>query len=185
MKTEKHIAYVALLRGINVGGNNIIKMEALRTEFERMGFAQVSTYIQSGNVLFFSSIDDTDKIEKKLEKALSTRFNYKARVLVRSRREMQATVKHFPRRFADKNWKHNVIFLSKAIDSKNILKQRMIKKDIEEVAYYKGVLFWSAKLSDLTRSTMLKLSSRPEYKEMTIRNTNTTKKIVALLKKMV
>ncbi len=185
MKTKKHIAYVALLRGINVGGNNIIKMEALRAEFEHVGFEQVSTYIQSGNVLFFSNIDDTDQIEKKLEKALSLRFNYKARVLVRSRKEMQAALKHFPRRFADKNWKHNVIFLSKAIDSKKILKQCVIKKEIEEVVYYKGVLFWSAKLSDLTRSTMLRLSSRPEYKEMTIRNTNTTKKIVALLEKMV
>jgi uncharacterized protein (DUF1697 family) len=56
--------YVALLRAINVGGNNIIKMDALRSEFEKMGFQSVKTYIQSGNVLFESDLSDKSEIEK-------------------------------------------------------------------------------------------------------------------------
>lgn len=174
-------SYVALLRGINVGGNNIIKMEALRAEFERMGFLNVKTYIQSGNVLFVSDANDIPKIEKKIEKGLSSTFGYQAKVLVRSKREIINTVKHFPKVFIDSGWKHNIIFLSKIIDSKNILKQFEIKKEVEQIHYYKGVLFWSAKMEALTRSTMLKLASRKEYKEMTIRNINTVNKISELL----
>ncbi|NIP26808.1 MAG: DUF1697 domain-containing protein, partial [Phycisphaerae bacterium] len=50
--------YAALLRGINVGGKNIIKMADLRACFERMGFSDVRTYIQSGNVLFWATETD-------------------------------------------------------------------------------------------------------------------------------
>ena len=174
--------YVALLRGINVGGKNVIKMEALRTEFERMGFLSLKTYIQSGNVLFRSELKDTVKIERKIEKALKTKFNYAAKALVRSEEQMEGIVAHFPKIFGDSAWKHNVVFLSAAIDSAAILERFEIKKDIERIYYCKGVLFWSAKLEMITRSTMLKLSARKEYQEMTVRNVNTTKKISELMK---
>ena len=62
--------YIALLRGINVGGNNIIKMVDLKLAFEEMEFSNVKTYIQSGNVIFSSDrknkVELTDEIEKKL-----------------------------------------------------------------------------------------------------------------------
>ena len=173
--------FVSFLRGINVGGNNIIKMETLRCEFENIGFHSVRTYIQSGNVIFDTEIADKNKIEKKIEKALSIKFNYNAKVLVRSKKEMENTVAHFPTIFTDANWKHNVIFLSSEINSKDIIKQFNIKNEIEQLSYYDGVLFWSANLSTITRSTMLKLSTRKEYKEMTVRNVNTTNKILALM----
>ncbi|OGF50254.1 MAG: hypothetical protein A2231_04780 [Candidatus Firestonebacteria bacterium RIFOXYA2_FULL_40_8] len=173
--------YIAFIRGINVGGKNIIKMESLRLEFEKMGFQSVKTYIQSGNVIFKSELKDTIRIEETIEKALSKAFKYKAKVLVRSKKEMKDTILNFPGIFREPEWKHNIIFLSKKIDSKNILKQLEIKKDIEQTSYCKGVLFWSAKLDKIIRSNMLRLSARPEYKEMTVRNTNTTKKIIELM----
>lgn len=173
--------FIAFLRGINVGGNNIIKMETLRGEFESMGFQSVKTYIQSGNVIFQTEIADKNIIEKEIEKALSIKFNYNAKVLVRSKKEMENTVAHFPPIFTEANWKHNVIFLSSEINSKDILKQFNIKNEIEQLSYYDGVLFWSANLSTITRSTMLKLSARKEYREMTVRNVNTTNKILALM----
>ena len=173
--------YVAFLRGINVGGNNIIKMEILRLEFEKMGFQSVKTYIQSGNVLFQSDLNDEIEIEKKIEKELAIAFNYKAKVLIRSQKDLENTISHFPEIFENPEWKHNVIFLSSAIDSQDILKQFVLKKDIEQNSYYKGVLFWSAKWDKATSSTMLKLSARKEYQEMTVRNTNTTRKILDLM----
>lgn len=174
--------YVAFLRGINVGGNNIIKMEALRAEFEKAGFRSVKTYIQSGNVIFQSDVTEKNSVEADIEKILSSKFKYKAKVLVRSKKEMENTIAHFPKIFGNPEWKHNVIFLSGAIDSKDILKKFEIKKEIEETSYFKGALFWSAKMDGITRSTMLKLSSRKEYKEMTVRNVNTTRKILELMK---
>lgn len=174
--------YVALLRAINVGGNNIIKMDALRAEFEKMGFESVKTYIQSGNVLFESDLSSKLEIEKKIEKALAEKFKYNARVLIRSQKDMKNIVSNFPKIFSDENWKHNVIFLSDSIDSKKILQNLETKgKEIEQTVYAKGVLFWSADMNTITRSNMLKLSTRKEYKEMTVRNINTTRKILELM----
>jgi uncharacterized protein (DUF1697 family) len=185
MKTQSSsqtpISYLALLRGINVGGNNIIKMEQLRKEFEEMGFLSVKTFIQSGNVLFLSGMTDKGAIEDKIEKALSVAFDYKAKVLVRSKTDMENTVMHIPAIFKNNNWKHNVVFLSNAIDSKAIITKLAVKKDIETVLYYSGVLFWSAKQDTLAKSTMIKLSSRAEYREMTVRNVNTTVKLLQLM----
>jgi uncharacterized protein (DUF1697 family) len=175
------IIYVAFLRGINVGGKNIIKMDALRNVFVSMGFQSVLTFIQSGNVIFISDIKDKQKIETIIEQTLSKSFNYKAKVLIRSKKDMEQTILHIPNIFESPLWKHNVIFLSSVIDSKQIISQFAIKKDIEQLSYYNGVLFWSAKLDGITRSTMIKLSTRKEYKEMTVRNINTTKKILAIM----
>lgn len=177
----KKTTYVALLRGINVGGNNIIKMEALRACFEKMGYMNVRTYIASGNVIFNASTMPRLELEEHIEKALRKEFNYKTTVLVRTAKEMQETVAHFPKIFEDALWKHNVIFLGEDIDSKTILKKCELKEGIEETSYYKGVLFWSAKMATITRLNMLKLSAKLEYQKMTVRGINTTKKITDMM----
>jgi uncharacterized protein (DUF1697 family) len=173
--------YVAFLRGINVGGNNIIKMDALRAEFEKMGFHAVRTYIQSGNVIFRTDLLDRVELEKKIETSLSAAFDYKARVLVRSKVDLESSILHFPDIFENPEWKHNVIFLSDAIDSEDIVTRFETKKDIEQLHYHKGVLYWSALMKEVTRTTMSKVSTRKEYREMTVRNVNTTKKILELM----
>jgi uncharacterized protein (DUF1697 family) len=66
--------YLALLRGINVGGNNIIKMADLKLAFEEMGFSDVSTFIQSGNVIFSSNSTDLNKLTETIEKDLSKKI---------------------------------------------------------------------------------------------------------------
>ena len=90
--------YVALLRGINVGGKNLIRMPALKACFEENGFEDVSTYIQSGNVLFSTSgraAELTDRIEAMLAEA----FDYVPTVVVRSQRQMQGVVAGAPKGF--------------------------------------------------------------------------------------
>jgi uncharacterized protein (DUF1697 family) len=148
-----------------------------------MGFNSVKTYIQSGNVLFQSEKKDQEKLESQIEKVLSMKFNYAARVVVRSEEEIENTVLHFPEIFKNALWKHNVMFLCKEIDSKEILTRFEIKKDIEQYSYYNGVIFWSAQIDMSSKSTMEKLSSRKEYQFMTVRNFNTTSKIFELMKK--
>jgi uncharacterized protein (DUF1697 family) len=174
--------YVAFLRGINVGGNNLVKMDVLRKEFKEMGFHSVNTYIQSGNVLFESTLVNKDVIKEKIAKALAPLFKVKIKVLVRSQKDMAKTVAHFPKIFKKPGWKHNVIFLSEELDSKSVLSRFELKNGIEVISYSSGVLFWSAKMATITRSNMLKLSARQEYQAMTVRNVNTTKKIFELMK---
>lgn len=174
--------YIALLRGINVGGKNLIKMEDLRKEFESLGFKSIKTYIQSGNVIFQTDLTDRKKMEDKIEKALVAKFRNEIKAFVRSQKDIEKIISNFPEIFNDPKWKHNIIFLGGDIDSKNILKKFQPKGDIEQNYYYKGVLFWSAKMEGITRSSMLKLSRHEEYQEMTVRSINTVKKILEIMK---
>jgi uncharacterized protein (DUF1697 family) len=84
--------FVALLRGVNVGGNNMISMSALKQSFETMGFTSVVTYINSGNIIFKSKEADARKLETKLEQMLSRDYQLGSRVVVRSLSEMEELV---------------------------------------------------------------------------------------------
>jgi hypothetical protein len=81
--------YVGLLRGTNVGGTNLIKMIELKACFEKQGFRDVATYIQSGNVLFTSAESGRVELIRRIEAALGRAFSYGARIVLRSRREMR------------------------------------------------------------------------------------------------
>jgi uncharacterized protein (DUF1697 family) len=177
--------FVALLRGVNVGGNNIISMSSLKASFEKMGFKDVSTYINSGNILFKSRERDARKLETKIEAMLSKEHKLGCKVVVRSISEMASLVENLPKNWdGDKQWKYNVIFLRHSIDSEKVLESLGPKSEIEKVVYYPGTLLWSARISDMSRTTMQKLSSQKLFQDMTVRNTNTTRKLYELMNKM-
>jgi uncharacterized protein (DUF1697 family) len=179
------VIYVALLRGINVGGNNMIKMSALRESFEHLGFKDVATYINSGNVLFKTKQSDARKVEKKIERMLAEDYQLPCKVVIRSAAEMANLVKKLPKDWTgDKDWRYNVIFLRHNIDSKDIVARLEFKPDIERVTYVPGTLLWSAHVKDVARTTMLKLSSHKMFQDMTVRNLNTTRKLHELMQKM-
>ncbi len=176
--------YVALLRGINVGGKNIIPMAALAKVFERLGFGSVKTFIASGNVIFVAPKQDLRKLEETIEIALAAEFDYDARVVVKSKREMTAIVKGIAKAWAKPSpaIRYYVLFLRDAIDDKRILGDFDPKPDVETLAYAPGALLWAAKTSALTRSSVSrKMSSKPFYKEITVRNLNTTLKLAELM----
>src|SRR6476661_3634382 len=112
--------FVALLRGVNVGGNNIISMRELKEGFEGIGFTQVATYINSGNVIFTSKETDARKLEMKIERMLSKDFQLESKVVVRSLAEMTQLVESLPSSWNDDSWRYNVIFLRHTIDSEKI-----------------------------------------------------------------
>src|ERR1700730_6737575 len=105
--------YVALLRGINVGGNNLIKMLALKACFEAQGLRDVATYIQSGNVLFTAGRSNQLALTRQIEKALSKTFTYQSRVVVRSLEQMKAIGEEAPKGFGGRPaaYRYDVIFL--------------------------------------------------------------------------
>ena len=176
--------FVALLRGVNVGGNNMISMRSLKESFETMGFANVSTYINSGNIIFQSKESDPRKLERKIEKMLSSEYQLDSKVVIRSLSEMEKLVQALPGKWNDdSDFRYNVIFLRHSIDSEKILDELPANSDIEEVLYRPGALLWSLQASEATRSKFAKLASRKIYKDMTIRNLNTTRKLNDLMKK--
>ena len=168
--------HLALLRGINVGGKNVIRMGDLRQAFEDMGFADVSTYIQSGNVLFHTDCSSTKQMTARIEKCLSKRFAYHARAVVKSKRQYLEALKCAPASWGtDPSRKHNAIFAGPGVRTNAILGQLPPLRDELEVATCgPGVIFWSASRENITRATMMKIAAIPAYKDLTVRNHKTT-----------
>ena len=81
--------YIALLRGINVGGNRSIKMNELKQLLEKLGFSAIQTYIQSGNVIFQTTINDVKKIENMISKGVLDRFTHEVPIVVLDRAEFR------------------------------------------------------------------------------------------------
>jgi uncharacterized protein (DUF1697 family) len=177
--------FVALLRGVNVGGNNMISMSSLKKSFEAMGFAQVTTYINSGNIIFKTKENDARKLESKIEKMLLKEYQLDSRVVVRTLAEMAKLVKSLPASWStDTEWRYNVMFLRHSIDSEKIVAELPIKNDIERLEYRPGALLWSAKATNLAQTSMAKISSLKIFRDVTVRNLNTTKKLHDLMTKL-
>jgi uncharacterized protein (DUF1697 family) len=92
------VRYVALLRGINVGGKTLIKMTDLKTCIEGLGLDNVSTYIASGNVLFETGKRDAAKLETSIERAIERRFELPVKVVVLDRAAYARIVEAVPKR---------------------------------------------------------------------------------------
>lgn len=88
--------YVAFLRGINVGGRKIIKMEELRRVFVSLGFKNVRTYIQSGNVIFNGPATDPEVLARKIEKKLIKSFGHEVPVLLRTLDDLKDILRRNP-----------------------------------------------------------------------------------------
>src|SRR5512138_933352 len=159
MPRERSVTtFVALLRGVNVGGNNMIAMSSLKASFEKLRLRDVATYINSGNVLFKAAEADARKLEKKLEGMLARDHQLNCRVVVRSFLEMSRLVESLPAAWnGDKRWRYNVIFLRHTIDTEHLVRDLQAKPDIEEVLYRPGALLWSAQVRHITRTAMLRL----------------------------
>lgn len=175
--------YVALLRGINVGGNNIIKMADLKSCFEGMGLGDVLTYIQSGNVLFRSGLKSKPALVSKIEMGLSDRFRYKSRVVLVSRKQLTSVVKNAPRGFGAEpdRYRYDVIFLKEPLTARAAMKSVTVKEGVDRVYEGKGVLYFSRLIAKASQSRLSKVVSLPIYQEMTIRNWNTTTTLLSLM----
>ena len=86
---------IAILRGINVGGNRLILMADLKLLFEGLGFSNITTYIQSGNVLFNSNIEN-DVLADEIEQAIKTTFGFDVPVIIRSPKELEKAIEANP-----------------------------------------------------------------------------------------
>ncbi len=182
---NKPSRYLALLRGINVGGNNIIKMADLKACFEIMGFTGVATYIQSGNVIFSSEENEISALEERIEKVLSETFNYQSRVVVISHQQLKAVVDKSPEEFGmhSDTHKYDVVFLKNPLTAEDAFDQIIARKEVDFVYAQNGVIYFKRTIANLTKSYISKIIVLPIYKSMTIRNWNTTSKLLALMEK--
>jgi len=176
------LVYVALLRGINVGGSNKINMKSLQSSFERAGMTDVVTYINSGNIVFDYDGAGASALPATLEAVVAKDFGLTIRVVVRSIDEYTLIMNSLPSTWTnDKAMKSDVMFLWEEVDDQSIMEKLGIRPDIDSVIYVPGAVLWSVDRTNATRSGMQRLASSPIYKQMTIRNVNTTRKIYELM----
>jgi uncharacterized protein (DUF1697 family) len=175
--------YLALLRGINVGGKNLIKMSDLAACFQGMGFANVRTYIQSGNVIFQAVETDQAQLARLIEGRLQELFLYQASVVLRSEAEMKEIVAQAPEGFGSDpaSFRYDVIFLKPPLTVMEAMKSVSTKEGVDQAFAGHHVLYFSRLILKATQSHLSRIIGLPIYQSMTIRNWNTTTKLLKML----
>lgn len=168
--------YAAFLRGINVGGR-VIRMADLKTCFEDLGFANVKTLLQSGNVLLESDLT-AGKLKPAIEAALTKTFHYPARVQVLSLEQLRNVVDNYPFGAPVDGMHDYVIFMENGLE-KQLLAEPYALAAKERVRAGDGVVYWRVDKGSTLRSPFAKVLAKAKYKAFnTNRNLNTLKKLI-------
>jgi len=175
--------YCALLRGINVGGNNIIKMADLKTAFENMGFNDVKTYIQSGNVVFSSEVDNAESLRVLIEDSLSESFSYNSKIVLITKSFLKKVIDEKPNEIGSDpdNYKYDCLFVKPPLTTKEIFSALVLNEGVDAAWDKNGIIYFSRLGEKSSQSQLNKFVSTPLYKNVTIRNWNTTKKLAMLI----
>ena len=175
--------YTALLRGINVGGSNIIRMGDLKACFEGVGFGDVATYIQSGNVLFASPERDTAALRTAIERALLKAFGLPVLACVLPHAGLSRVVTRAPPGFgaAPALYRYDVIFVMSPLTPGKVLREVRLREGVDAAATGPGVLYFSRLAARASQSHLSKLAALPLYRQVTARNWNTTTRLLALM----
>lgn len=175
--------YVALLRGINVGGNNKIEMKQLRAVFEALGFSDVLTYINSGNIIFASDKNDTTNFVPEIEAALKKSFGFAVRAIVRDEKNIRTIEKTIPNDWSnDTKQRTEIMFLWDEFAKKSTLKLIPTNPDVDTLLYAGGAVIWHvADRKQYSKSGLRKFIGTDVYQHMTARNVNTLRKLITLM----
>lgn len=167
--------YVALLRGINVGGKNKVEMPVLKMLFESLGYSDVHTYINSGNILF-TAIEGLEPVWEKIKNNFSNEFGFKVPILVKTQENIIRIAKEIPLKWRnDKEQKTDVAYLFPEINHKDIINELPIKKEFVNLIYSPGAVLWNMDRKNQSKSQLNKLVGHRLYKMMTVRNVNTAR----------
>lgn len=176
---------VALLRGINVGGNNKIDMKQLKVSFEALGFESVKTYINSGNIIFKTNNKDLEALSKMISMKIEEDFNLSIKVLIRTFEDIDAVIKEIPNHYANnQEMKCDVMFLWDEESPENIHQHVHINPDVDQVHFTNNAFVVALDKVNYNKSGFRKLIGTPIYKQMTIRNINTVRKVHHLMQSM-
>ena len=173
------ITYVALLRGINVGGHALVSMKELKGCFEELGLQEVMTYINSGNIIFKDSRKDVAKLTELIEAGIKAHQKRDIRVVVKSKDELAAICKSMPRDcVTDKDMRTDVMFLWDEVDTPEIISSIATNPKVDRLLHIKGAVVWNVNRKDYGKSKLPKIIGTKVYKNMTARNANTTRKLL-------
>jgi uncharacterized protein (DUF1697 family) len=174
------VRYVALLRGVNVGEGARVSMKSLRALFEDLGFSDVVTYLNSGNVAFDSELDSRE-LTALVEGALERAFGQHIAVLVKSSADIAAIADAVPLAWgSDPTQQTYVAYLFGDADRPALVDELPVKRQFMSIFYTPGAIVWNIKRPDYNRSQITKIAGHPSYGSMTTRNITTARRLATL-----
>ena len=176
--------YIALLRGINVSGKNKIAMAPLKASFVELGCTAVSTYLNSGNVIFGGDIDDMAAFADRIEAAIKIEFNLDIPIFIISQKELEDILSNAPDWWGNDNKEiyDNLIFMFPTLTYDEFYdKVGKLSEEYEKSYRYKNAVFWSFSRKDYQKTNWWsKTASSSIRDKITIRTANTVRKIVEM-----
>ena len=177
------VQYLALLRGINVGGKNLVRMSELREELEAMGLADVATYIQSGNFVFRAPRQPRAELAEELEAGLSRKFGLELKLVLLTQAQMKRVIDEAPSGFGAESDRCDVVFLRAPLTVKRAIAQIETKEGVDRMWAGTGVIYFSRLAEKASSSRLGRVIAKPEYQSMTIRSWRTSTKLLALMER--
>ena len=177
--------YVALLRGINVGGNNKVVMSELRAQIAAEGFGHVRTYINSGNLLFETAADASrEDVAQTVEDILARHYDFPIRLALLTGQDYLAQLDELPDWWHDEVARRDALFYTRGLDHDHV-RERIEAMELGDEAVHFGehAVFWGKfdEKSFLKTAYHKRLLREDFYRQVTIRSGSTVEKIAAML----
>ena len=178
--------YIALLRGINISGKNKISMAELKLELEKLGYKNVFTYLNSGNVIFDAN-KSREELTKEIYLMIKEKFNLDIPIYVTTALELENIINNSPIWWGtdNKDIYDNIIFVISPTTVEEVYKVvGEASENIDKLQNFNNVIFWSFDLKNYRKSNWwVKTASTSIKDKITIRTANTIKKILELCNK--
>lgn len=173
--------YAMLLRGINVGGQQRVEMSQLRVLLGSLGYQDVATYINSGNVVFSSAIVPD---EHTIAAAIRQEFGFDVPMLILDATQITSVAKAIPREWTNDytDWKADVVYLFDEVNSPAIIEKIHPRPEFEEMKYVDHALLCRIERKYQPKSSLVKIIGTDLYKYMTIRNVTTARKLAEMVR---
>jgi uncharacterized protein (DUF1697 family) len=163
-----------------VGNGARVPMKSLKALFEDLGFSDVATYLNSGNVVFTSDLGCAE-LTALIENALERAFGQRVPTLVKTSAEVAAIAESIPDEWASSEGEQTyVAYLFGDVDEPGLVEELPVKRQFMSIFYTPGAIVWNIKRADYNRSQITKIAGHDSYRSMTTRNVTTARKLAQL-----
>lgn len=179
--------YIVLLRGVNISGKNKVSMPKLKQLLEENSYQNISTYLNSGNIIIESNINNKELIVENISKIIEFNFNIKIPIYIMTVPELEDILNNSPSWWGTTNKEiyDNLIFIIPPTTYEEVYNTiGSLKENVDQIEEYHNTIFWSFVLKDYHKSTWwIKTASTSITNKITIRTANTMKKLLQLSQK--
>lgn len=176
--------YIAFLRGVNISGRNKVTMAELKKGVERLGYEEVKTYLNSGNVIFSSDENDVGSITKRIVTMIKSQFDLDIPVFVIVKEELEDILRNAPDWWGndDKEIYDNLFFIMPPATFADVFNEiGEPKEELEKIQDYKEAIFWSFSRRNYQKTNWWsKTASASISNKLTIRTASTIRKVVGM-----